>query len=81
MATQGSESINLETLDAQQLSQVKKQLEEELEHLTTSFAQLHSAQARFKECLRCVKTRPGFQDGSILPFMPFPFLGRRHLMC
>ncbi|GKT82827.1 prolyl-tRNA synthetase [Colletotrichum tofieldiae] len=70
MATQGSESINLETLDAQQLSQVKKQLEEELEHLTTSFAQLHSAQARFKECLRCVKTRPGFQDGEKSVLVP-----------
>ncbi|OBR15955.1 Prefoldin [Colletotrichum higginsianum IMI 349063] len=62
MAAQGSESINLETLDAQQLSQVKKQLEEELEHLTNSFAQLHSAQAKFKECLRCVKARPGSQE-------------------
>ncbi|KAJ3947651.1 subunit of tubulin prefoldin, partial [Colletotrichum fioriniae] len=62
MAAQGSESINLETLDTQQLSQVKKQLEEELEHLTNSFAQLHSAQSRFKECLRCVKARPGAGD-------------------
>ncbi|KAK6226650.1 prefoldin [Colletotrichum tabaci] len=62
MAAQGSESINLETLDAQQLSQVKKQLEEELEHLTNSFAQLHSAQAKFKDCLRCVKARPGSQE-------------------
>ncbi|KZL68962.1 alpha subunit [Colletotrichum incanum] len=70
MATQGSESINLEALDVQQLSQVKKQLEEELEHLTTSFAQLHSAQAKFKECLRCVKSRPGSQDGEKSVLVP-----------
>ncbi|OHF04344.1 prefoldin [Colletotrichum orchidophilum] len=70
MAGQGSESINLETLDTQQLSQVKKQLEEELEHLTNSFAQLHSAQARFKECLRCVKARPGAGDGDKSVLVP-----------
>lgn len=38
----------------QQLSQVKKQLDEEIEHLTSSFTQLHAAQAKFRECLRCV---------------------------
>ncbi|KAF4775154.1 prefoldin [Colletotrichum scovillei] len=70
MAAQGSESINLETLDTQQLSQVKKQLEEELEHLTNSFAQLHSAQSRFKECLRCVKARPGAGDGDKSVLVP-----------
>ncbi|TKW60233.1 putative prefoldin subunit 5 [Colletotrichum tanaceti] len=70
MAAQGSESINLETLDTQQLSQVKKQLEEELEHLTNSFAQLHSAQAKFKECLRCVKARPGSQEGEKSVLVP-----------
>ncbi|KAK1724541.1 prefoldin [Colletotrichum acutatum] len=70
MAAQNSESINLETLDTQQLSQVKKQLEEELEHLTNSFAQLHSAQSRFKECLRCVKARPGAGDGDKSVLVP-----------
>ncbi|KAK1714721.1 prefoldin, partial [Colletotrichum lupini] len=62
--------VNLETLDTQQLSQVKKQLEEELEHLTNSFAQLHSAQSRFKECLRCVKARPGAGDGDKSVLVP-----------
>ncbi|KAK1638990.1 prefoldin [Colletotrichum phormii] len=70
MAAQGSESINLETLDTQQLSQVKKQLEEELEHLTNSFTQLHSAQSRFRECLRCVKARPGAGDGDKSVLVP-----------
>ncbi|KAF6808672.1 byr1-binding protein bob1 [Colletotrichum musicola] len=70
MTTQGSETINLDTLDVQQLSQVKKQLEEELEHLTTSFAQLHSAQAKFRECLRCVKARLGTHEGDTSVLVP-----------
>ncbi|KAI1336391.1 putative prefoldin subunit 5 [Xylariaceae sp. FL0016] len=52
----GGETINLDSLSAQQLSQVKKQLDEELEHLTSSFTQLHAAQSKFRECLRCVQT-------------------------
>ncbi|KAH7026438.1 Prefoldin [Microdochium trichocladiopsis] len=54
MASGGGETINLDTLSVQQLSQVKKQLDEEIEHLTSSFTQLHAAQAKFRECLRCV---------------------------
>ncbi|KAI1394889.1 Prefoldin alpha subunit [Hypoxylon fuscum] len=53
----GGETINLDTLSAQQLSQVKKQLDEELEHLTSSFAQLHAAQSKFRECLRCIQDK------------------------
>ncbi|CEJ93373.1 Putative Prolyl-tRNA synthetase [[Torrubiella] hemipterigena] len=51
------ETLNLDTLEPQQLAQVKKQLDEEIEHLTQSFSQLHGAQNKFKECLRCVKAR------------------------
>ncbi|KAI5864975.1 Prefoldin alpha subunit [Durotheca rogersii] len=57
MANSSSESINLDSLSAPQLSQVKKQLDEELEHLTSSFAQLHAAQSRFRECLRCLQDK------------------------
>ncbi|KAK4117241.1 Prefoldin alpha subunit [Canariomyces notabilis] len=53
---QGGETVSLDTLSAQQLSAVKKQLDEEVEHLSTSYAQLAAAQAKFKECLRIVKT-------------------------
>ncbi|KAH7359106.1 prefoldin [Plectosphaerella cucumerina] len=60
--SQGGESVNLATLDVQQLSQVKKQLEEELEHLTSSFAQLHAVQGKFRECLRLVKARAGSSE-------------------
>ncbi|UNI15238.1 Proline--tRNA ligase [Purpureocillium takamizusanense] len=51
------ETINLDTLEPQQLAQVKKQLDEELEHLTSSFGQLHGAQNKFRDCLRCVNSR------------------------
>ncbi|KAI0839020.1 Prefoldin alpha subunit [Hypoxylon sp. FL0890] len=57
MASSNNETINLDSLSAQQLSQVKKQLDEELEHLTSSFAQLHAAQSKFRECLRCVQDK------------------------
>ncbi|KAI0478660.1 putative prefoldin subunit 5 [Xylariaceae sp. FL0804] len=55
MATGSGETVNLDSLSPQQLSQVKKQLDDELEHLTESFTQLHAAQAKFRECLRCVQ--------------------------
>lgn len=56
--------VNLDTLEPQQLAQVKKQLEEELEHLTSSFAQLHGAHNKFKECLRCVQSRAADSKGT-----------------
>lgn len=49
--------MSLDSLNAQQLTAVKKQLDEEVEHLTTSFAQLQAAQIKFKDCLRCVTTQ------------------------
>ncbi|KAG0649531.1 putative prefoldin subunit [Hyphodiscus hymeniophilus] len=48
--------FDLAALSAQQLSQVKKQLDDELEHLTASFQQLRAAQAKFRECLRSIAT-------------------------
>ncbi|KAK1241582.1 hypothetical protein MKX08_001556 [Trichoderma sp. CBMAI-0020] len=57
MSSGQKEAINLDTLEPQQLAQVKKQLEEELEHLTNSFSQLHGAQNKFRECLRCPTSR------------------------
>ncbi|KAK5987673.1 putative prefoldin subunit 5 [Cladobotryum mycophilum] len=64
------ETINLDTLEPQQLAQVKKQLDEELEHLTTSFAQLHAAQNKFKDCLRCVQSRSSATEGSKSVLVP-----------
>ncbi|KAJ4272356.1 subunit of tubulin prefoldin [Fusarium torreyae] len=64
------ETINLDTLEPQQLAQVKKQLDEELEHLTSSFAQLHAAQNKFKDCLRCVKSRAAAPEGANSVLVP-----------
>jgi len=61
-------AVNLDSLSAQQLSSVKKQLDEEVEHLTTSYTQLAAAQGKFKECLRCVQT----QQASSPSGMAFP---------
>ena len=69
MSGQGQQ-VNLDTLDPQQLSQVKKQLDEELEHLTSSYAQLHGAQNNFRECLRCVQARAAAPEGSNSVLVP-----------
>lgn len=49
-------SVDLGSLSTQQLSQVKKQLDDELEHLTNSFTQLRAAQAKFRECLKSISS-------------------------
>jgi prefoldin alpha subunit len=39
-----------------QLLEVKKQLETEVQHLTSSFGQLKAAQAKFRSCIDSVAT-------------------------
>ncbi|CAK5269463.1 unnamed protein product, partial [Mycena citricolor] len=48
------QQISVTDLDLPQLADVRRQLEEELTHLTNSFAQLKSAQAKFKACIENV---------------------------
>ncbi|KAL7006470.1 subunit of tubulin prefoldin [Cystobasidiomycetes sp. EMM_F5] len=43
------QQVALEDLNVEQLSQIKQQLDEEIQHLTQSFAALKQAQARFQE--------------------------------
>lgn len=62
--------MSLDQLNAQQLTSVKKQLDEEVEHLTTSFAQLQAAQIKFKDCLRCVKAQGGTQGEATSRALP-----------
>lgn len=62
--------VNLDTLAPEQLAQVKKQLDEELEHLTNSFAQLHGAQTKFKDCLQCVTSRAAAPPGATNVLVP-----------
>jgi len=55
MATPSGQQVDLTTLSVQQLSSVKKQLDDELEHLTNSFSKLRVAQAKFRECLKSIQ--------------------------
>ncbi|TCD60990.1 subunit of tubulin prefoldin [Steccherinum ochraceum] len=54
MAAPQQQQINLQDLDLQQLADVRRQLEEELSHLTNSFTQLKQAQAKFMSCMENV---------------------------
>lgn len=49
------QQIDLTSLSVDNLSAVKKQLDDELEHLTNSFSKLRQAQNRFRECIKSVK--------------------------
>jgi len=61
------QAINVADLDISQLAEVRKQLEEELNHLTNSFAQLKQAQAKFKSCIQNVgEVKPENQGKTIL---------------
>ncbi|TVY27356.1 putative prefoldin subunit, partial [Lachnellula hyalina] len=47
--------VDITSLSMQQLSQIKKQFEDELTHLSNSFTQLRAAQVKFRECLRSIE--------------------------
>ncbi|KAK3696564.1 subunit of tubulin prefoldin [Vermiconidia calcicola] len=53
---QQGQQIDISSLSAQQLSQVKKQLDDEVQHLTNSYQSLKRAQAKFRECVANVKS-------------------------
>ncbi|KAK9456086.1 Prefoldin [Dipodascopsis uninucleata] len=48
-------TVDLTALSAQQLAEVKSQLEQELEHLSQSFQKLRAAQQKFKDCIETVE--------------------------
>lgn len=48
------QAVDLNSLTTQQLMQVKKQLDDELEHLNNSFNSLRGAQTRFSECYKSI---------------------------
>ncbi|KAG0364870.1 Prefoldin-domain-containing protein [Gamsiella multidivaricata] len=61
------QKIELQDLDLSQLVEVKKQLEEELSHLTSSFSQLKQAQNRFADCIEsCKAVNAANNDKTIL---------------
>ncbi|KAF5349960.1 hypothetical protein D9756_009242 [Leucocoprinus leucothites] len=64
---QQSQTINISDLDISQLADIKKQLEDELNHLTSSFAQLKQAQAKFRTCIDNInEVKPQNKDKVIL---------------
>ncbi|KAI0345831.1 Prefoldin-domain-containing protein [Trametopsis cervina] len=66
-AAQQQQTINVADLDLAQLADVKRQLEDELNHLTNSFTQLKQAQGKFRACVENVKeVRPENKGKSIL---------------
>ncbi|KAI0289043.1 Prefoldin-domain-containing protein [Russula brevipes] len=66
-APAAAQQINVADLDLPQLAEVKKQLEEELSHLTNSFAQLKQAQAKFRSCIESAKEiKPQNKDKTVL---------------
>jgi len=64
---QAAQQISLADLDISQLADVRRQLEEELSHLTNSFTQLKQAQAKFKACIGDVgQVKPENKGKTIL---------------
>ncbi|KAF2862789.1 Prefoldin alpha subunit [Piedraia hortae CBS 480.64] len=47
--------VDLTSLSAQQLAQVKKQLDDEVQHLTRSYESLQMAQQKFRDCIKSIK--------------------------
>ncbi|KAG5335864.1 putative prefoldin subunit 5 [Termitomyces sp. T112] len=65
--SQDSQTVSVNDLDVTQLADVRKQLEDELKHLTSSFAQLKQAQAKFEVCIENVReVRSENADKTIL---------------
>ncbi|GFZ50661.1 Byr1-binding protein Bob1 [Saitozyma sp. JCM 24511] len=61
------QQVQLTDLDPVQLQEVKKQLDQELEHLTSSYQQLKSAQAKFKACVNDLQElKPGSKGKEVL---------------
>lgn len=67
MATDAQQQIRVTDLDVPQLADVRRQLDEELTHLTNSFTQLKQAQAKFRSCIDNVAdVKSSSKDNTIL---------------
>lgn len=55
-ANKGLPPVDLNSLPIQQLAQVKKQLDDEVQHLTSSYQQLRTAQQKFRDCIVSIKS-------------------------
>lgn len=55
-SAKGGQQIDLASLSVQQLTQVKKQFDEEVQHLSSSYQSLRGAQQKFRECIKTIQT-------------------------
>ncbi|WVQ80450.1 prefoldin, alpha subunit [Cryptococcus sp. DSM 104549] len=61
------QQVQLTDLDPMQLQEVKKQLDQELDHLTNSYSQLKQAQTKFKSCIENVaELKPASKGKEVL---------------
>ncbi|KAE8543062.1 prefoldin, alpha subunit [Cryptococcus gattii VGV] len=67
------QQVQLTDLNAVQLQEVKKQLDQELDHLTTSYSQLKQAQTKFKSCIANVNELSPTSKGTVL----MPLMNRK----
>ncbi|KAF2255884.1 Prefoldin-domain-containing protein [Trematosphaeria pertusa] len=60
--------IEITSLPVPQLQELKTQLDRELEHLTTSFQSLRTAQSKFRDCLKSISQgiNPSTADKPLL---------------
>lgn len=79
MSAQQGQQIDVTSLGPSELLEVRQQLTSELEHLTSSYAQLRSVQARFRACIAALdhftstndsKSSNKGGDGSIESLIP-----------
>lgn len=66
MTMNGSGPINIAELPLPQLQAVKQQMEEELQHLTGSYAKLKQAQVKFNDSLESLDNISGKSSNPIL---------------
>ncbi|KAI4127431.1 MAG: hypothetical protein LQ338_003201 [Usnochroma carphineum] len=69
------QAVNLSSLPAAQLTSIKNQLTQELQHLTNSFTQLRAAQAKFRDCINSIRDgveKEGHKEGTpiLVPLTP-----------
>ncbi|PWN30942.1 Prefoldin alpha subunit [Jaminaea rosea] len=70
-AQQQGQQIDVTTLSPSELLEVRQQLSQELEHLTASYGQLRSVQARFKSCIEAIANLPpASSDSSATSLIP-----------
>ena len=52
--SQQPQGIDIATVPTPQLSNIKNQLQQDVQHLSASFTQLRTAQAKFRDCVKSI---------------------------